>query len=199
MIKAEIRTDAGSYTVAIATATTLKEAWETVEDTLRAGMPFEGDEFLVIGAGASLKHIRIYEALDDVIPFMEPADDVEPPAAPTGPYVFITDRCTFLGQKVQVEGQAITKGGHTWYLPMEVNNQPALDMIGAEKLEEFLVYWNMSYKQDEGSFTIIVPPSQLPDYEEAAAYLQDYIDETAPAYEPKEKNAKAWEGWKGEK
>jgi len=193
MIKAEIRTDAGNYIVNIE-AKTLREAWEIVDDTIKAGMPFEGDEFLVIGPGASIKHIRIFEAYDD-IPFMQP-EEVGLPAPPTGPYIFTTDRCEFLGHKIVIKGQAIEKDGHTWYLPMEVNDEPALERLSAEKLEEFLVYWNMSKGETYNSFTVVVPPAQLPDYEEALEYLKDYVEETTPAYEPIDKNAKAWQGWK---
>jgi hypothetical protein len=197
MIKAEIRTDAGNYVVSLENTETFQGGLSLVQTKLDEGLPFTGDDgYLLICNGSKLKHIRIFEVSDDVIPFMDDAsDDVEQP--PKGAYVFKTDRAEFLGHKLTVTGQALEVDGHTYYLPMEVNNNPALMTMGPEKLEEFLDYWLMSRQVDYDSYTVVIPAAQLPDYEEALEYVRDYAKETAGDYTPKERNARAWQEWKG--
>lgn len=199
MIKAEIRTDAGDYKIELNYVKTLKEGWEIVTETLRAGAPFDpgNHELLVICPGAIMKHIRVYQEDDDVIPFMEDdAFEVLPAAQESGAYVFNTANCLYLGNSVKATLQVLNTKYRAYFLPMEINGKPALDMLNPKKLEEFVTYWAHSEGLKEDRFTVVVPQQQLPDYEEALDYLKDYVKETQEPVAVQDRNAKAWQGWK---
>ena len=212
MKKGEILTDAALYVADIPEeyAGDVVEAWKYVKDCIAAGMPLEGIaidnrlhekpplSIFSIEDGAQVKHIRIYDDQDHSSMVAPPTgDDVEQPEEPTGFYKFRTDLATFLGQKFKVLGAAYHEEGHTYYLPMEIDDggpqlpKPAQEVLSEKNLADFIHYWKQSQGSDGTGYTVIVPPGQLPDYEEAAAYIQDYV--------PKDKNAKAWQGWKNEK
>lgn len=200
MIKAEIRTDAGDYKIPLPFATTLKEGWKIVTEAIKAGEPFAygGNELLVISPGAILKHIRVYKEDDDVVRFIKNNTQKAKPWDTTGDYILTTARCVYLGNSVIAKGQAFNIEERIYFLPMEINGKPALDMLNPKKLEEFVHYWANSEGLDDSCFTVVVPKQQLPDYEEALEYLKDYIKETSGPVTAKEKNATAWQGWKAE-
>lgn len=206
MIKGEIRTDAATYDLDLNQFDDVEAAYDYVKEILEGDRVFRSDSgILELGDAAQLKHIRVYRATPYVPPFMQdqaegPADDaIVDPNKPRF-YEVVLDRAKYLGNTINMKCQAFTKNGHTWYLPMEINGQPAYDVLGAKNMEEFIDYWNMSKGTADDRYTVIVPPQQLPDYEEAREYIKDFIAEVEAdqEYEPKAPNAKAWQGWKGE-
>lgn len=203
MIKGEIRTDTMTYDISLNGFDDVEKAYDHIKATLEGDRTFRAEGgILEIGEAAQIKHIRVYVAQLYAGPIIEDPveiDDVE--EGNKGLFEFDAGRCTYLGHKLHLRGQAYEKNGHTWYLPMEINGQPALDVLGRDKLEELTYYWICSQGLQQGSYTILLPIQPLPDYEEARDYILDYVREEEADQEPTptgKPNAKAWQGWKGE-
>lgn len=145
-------------------------------------------EILDLGSGTDYEAIKVwYEHMPEV-------------AAPTGDEAqpleeFFNSRAVkvnYLGNDLLVNGLEAYCKGQSYYLPMEVNEQPALEVIDGAKLGPILSNALPGYQ-------VIVPHAQLPDWEEAEAFIKDQADEVQKekeaAQENPNKNAKAWEGW----
>lgn len=188
-IKAEILTDAGSYTVDVRTPeggefSSLMKAWEFVDDTIMNAMPFEGDQLLVIGSGASLKHIRVFYANDDV---KQGGHDVEDDAQTPYGFFKITAKVNCLGTDIEVGIQAFNDAqlNRITYLPMDIGGRPVQDVVAAPILKDLVESWRRKEGDTPDQYVVLVP--QLLSYGEAALYISDYIEETE-----KEKTIKDW-------
>lgn len=189
MIKAEIKTDAGLYTVGLATATTLKEAWETVDDHIKSGMPFEGDDgYLSIGPGASIKHIRTYydKGDDGKVEVAAPGDDAgqqQKEGLSTG-----CVNVEYLGRKLTVDYLSY----EGYYILAGINGDDPFNQVGPEKQKDILA---LAIREPYNG--LVVPPGSLGEVEEYEAFLKDYVLEGQGPVElsSEEKTAKAWQGW----
>ena len=200
MIKGEIKTDGMTYSIDLDNFDDVNKAYDHIKQILEGDRVFKNDvAILEIGEAAQIKHIRVFKTAL----YVPPVEDhqAEGPEDPKGFYEFDGGSCTFLGHKLRLKGQAYEKDGFTYFLPMEINDQPALNVLGRDKLEELTYYWASSQGYDPKTYSILMPAQQLPDYEEAVEYIRDYVAEVEEGqeYEPKAPNAKAWQGWKNEK
>lgn len=199
MIKADIHTDIGIFTVnaSFLGATDLGAAHQEVQETLRNGGPFgTGNGIISIEPAAQIKAVRVY--YDEVVE--EPGTAEEPPLA-DGIYPFASNTL-YLGQPTKFEGLWVRHNSHNYYLPMTINENVALAVVGPTKLEEMLFNYATQQAEiideTEGNFTVLIPPAPLANYEEAAEYIADYIKEKEAEkdYVPENKNAKAFTAWR---
>lgn len=101
-----------------------------------------------------------------------------------------TGQVEYLDNKLQLRLITYTLRGHTYVLPHEINEGPALDMLAHEKLGQLA---EQLLQQEALPATIILPPVQLPTDKEAQEYVMDYAEQaTPPAYfGPGDKTARA--------
>lgn len=196
MYKAEIKTDAGVYEVIIEGATDIKAAWKHVEDTLAAYMPFENeDELIVIAAGASLKHIRIWDPEKRPSPMKMVEEPGEDPVI-EGIFDWETT-ATYLGQNFKLAGVGHRKKGtKPVYMAVTINGGPAGEALDTAKLNELLMYWRESEGDSPGTYVIYkLPEGLIVEAEDAGSFLLEAVK--GVGYTTDNKTATASFDWRG--
>ena len=204
MIKAEIKTDAMTYDININGYDDVQAAYDYVVATLESTRVFKGDTtILQLGDAAFIKHIKVYktdlpavghEVTDGVALAKEMLTAIED----RNPMRKVTlNKGQYLGNPISMKCQTYEAEGHVYYLPMEINDLPAYEVLGESSQREYINTWASSMGFVVAAYTVVVPPAQLPDYDEAIEYLRDYVRETQEAKERPAVygNAKAWQEW----
>ena len=169
----------------------LEEAYYWAVEVATGQANVETDkEILDLGTNREYEHIRVWYEGED-------APIVEPPKEPEAPRDYFERGKVlisyFLGNKLCVSGLEARYLGRMYFLPMAINDRPALEALDGNKLHALLITILPAY------VAAIVPPAQLPDYDEAEEYIKDLGDERQKelwdTQEVKNKNAKAYFGF----
>lgn len=150
-----------------------------------------GNEILDLGTSEEYEAIKVwYEELQQEIEVAPPEPKRE--YFERG-YIVMAE---YLGQKLRIAGLEARYLDREYFLPMAINGKPAQEALGGDKLKALLMAVLPAH------VAAVVPPAQLPDYEEAETYIKDLGDEQQQELERhqevKNKNAKAWQGWNEE-
>lgn len=85
--------------------------------------------------------------------------------------------------------------GRSYFMLHTINDKPAHTKLNEAKHVEFLKEWLAQSGGEKGECIYVLPHGPIEDFEEAQAYLKDYVIENKPAYKPAEKTGKAWNGY----
>lgn len=92
-----------------------------------------------------------------------------------------------------IEGTRYFDGSMSYYLPFEVNGVNAVEALSQENLEQ--VTQEAIQDFDSGTFVIVIPPAQIPDWAEAEAYVTDYAEQAKVDQPVVDKTARAYKAW----
>lgn len=158
----------------------------------------EGQVIFINGGANAVKHI----VLLGVMPETPAVEDAAPEGWKEGPHTFLMTT-NFASQTVRIQGlkynylQPANPGPpqSCVYMPMLVNDKPALEVIGLNNLQALIDRYLRSDAQFD--YTVLVPPGAVT-WEQAVEYAADWVKEELKEtpYVAQEKTAKAWYGHK---
>jgi len=208
-IKVEVQTEYERFIITIPNVpenlTPGQLAGQTVENVLTAvadgktvfqgADAREGQLIFINGGPTAVKHVVLLGA----VPQAPAVEDASPEGWEEGPHSFVMTS-NFASQTVVIKGLAYnylnpTNQGSPQecvYVPISVNDRPALDALGLENLRNLM----FNYLKDRTEPHVILIPPGVITWEQAVEYAADWVTEELhnTPYVAKEKTAKAWYG-----
>lgn len=199
MIIAEIKTDGGTYSINMAAATSLRDAYAVVKENLNGDGLFEGDELLVIGKGALIKHVRIFTKEEKITEY--PVETAPTIVTQTKDGVILQHITTmYLGNRLVVDYLEHNNGVVTYYMIVFLNDDEPVNTLNAENQDKLMTHIADSndFPLDGRPYVVVTAPGSLGDLSEYKAFFADYMIEDV-IHKPGEEyhdDAKAWLPWK---
>lgn len=209
MFKIELLTDAGQYYLVkpMENEVTddeklLQQLVTALNDGAQIIVRDGEDRLTAINCGPKYQHVKVWkEEWEEINKAWENVPVGRPPGMPA--WDTITYETKYLGTDVHLVMQQYTDGkGRYYLLPMEVDGHAAQDALSKDGLEFVVKGFVSENLPMDAVVTNLYPHTPIyPDWDEARAYITDYIKETtAQPGVMNSKNAKAWTGWnEGEK
>lgn len=200
MIKAEIVTDSGSFTINCNGYTDVEPAYRFIETQLKEGKPFiDPKERTLLVIKGDVKYIRLYEEQTPVE--VEPVTEEKTTSKSDKGYLMLTIFRNFFGNRVKLEVLEYVdqKTERCYYIIKYVDGKPAGEVLRAENQRKLIQEWQEETGRPRDKFLVLVPPAHIDEDEELAEYVKDYIKEVEPdkfLYNVA-RNAKAYHGLRG--
>lgn len=197
MIVTEVRKNGQTYQIHNEEATDLEAAYKKA---LRVAVGEElyttESEILDLGTSRGYDHIKVWVEGQNPVEAKIEAQESEPKPKRAA-FNEIKRSLDFLGQRIILEYQEYRdENGHLYFLPMFIDKEYALDKLDDWRLASLInTHATNDLQLAPADFTILIPPAALPDWDEAKAYISDYIKETVTREVATTKNAKAWGGY----
>lgn len=100
---------------------------------------------------------------------------------------------TYLGNKLEIQIVSVQQQSNNYVMPMQVNGQPALDVLAADRLGGVV---EQAFRSAGVGAIIIIPPVTITSQMQAVNYLMDYAAQVAPPthFSPADKTGRAMGG-----
>lgn len=197
MIKVEIKKSGTLYTWEYEDFSGLDDLAKVYEEALLIATGKGNHEtdtaILDLGYAEAYEHIRVWEEVPEV-PYGGPPAFKVPDGMPR--WDELNTVVTYLGRTCELDiQQFVDAKGRAYYLPVFLDEKPALDMANSSHLLRMLSDALTALGLINGDYKAIIPHASIPDWEEARAYIKDYIDATKPVTSATESHtATAWKG-----
>lgn len=200
--RVEIKIGSDKYQIDLHDFKNLESAHQHVKDTLlTTGIFSDVDSILEIRNAKEYDYVRVYQLSGDVPPFMLADTTAETENPAYGVTTQFSTPLTYLGQRLILSGVSYNdeETNTVYYLPVEINEQPAFDMMNEENVETLAHYYAQSCWLPGQTYKIVMPAAQLPNFKEAHEHLADYMQEVLEERHREANtpgNASAWVEWR---